>query len=635
MKKKNEPLLKYYPKEFADLMNKIFSKYNNKYLTTLGLGDWLNPHFYSKNFFKRENPDVTIDVNANASNNTMQNYLSEFGKAHVFLNNLYLIYKTVERGSCLNNKKKGYINKIFKHIFNGDIYIHDKHHFGQLPYCYAYDCIDWVINGIPKEISPTAISKPAKHFDSFLQHTENLIIYFSNSSSGAAALPNLFPVLDWYIRNDLKSGYLNIENYKEKVKQRLQSFIFNLNQSTRNSLQSPFSNLSFLDKVFMKKLFKDIVFPDMTTYNEDTTMELQELFMEVLEENYRKVPMTFPVMTAALAKDEKNNILDEETFEKMLKIDLNRGVFNWLVSTPNKYSSCCRLSNDLESEEFVTNSFGSGGVKIGSLGVATLVLPNIALNNSNLDSVVEIAKDLLRIKRHLLEKRIKQGKLPLYTINWMRLKTQYQTVGITGLNEFLEIKFGKNILNKCSRENAKNTLENIKKIVKSNNSKNDMFNIEYVPAENAGVKMAELTKIKGLHNYNLFSNQIIPHEYNLDLYERMEIYSECSTIFSGGNILHINCDTHLTDINILRKLIKKAVEFNVDYFARNEINGTCENGHNISGIKITGNEPKCPICEGKFIEYRDRIVGYQVALTSFSQVRLLHDFNKRYRHKIK
>jgi ribonucleoside-triphosphate reductase (formate) len=625
-----EPILSYYPEDFQKIISNEMNKYSVEYLSLLGLGKWLDPHYYSKNFFNKENPEITIDINANAANNTMQNYLAEFNKAHLFLNNLYLIYKELKKKI---NQTDISIEKVFENIFNGNLYIHDKHHFGQLPYCYAYDCMDWVISGIPKDISKAAISKPAKHFDSFLQHTENLIIYFSNSSSGAVALPNLFPVLDWYIRNDLKNGYLKKSNYIKKIKQRLQSFIFNLNQATRVSNQSPFTNLSFLDKIFMKKLFKDITFPDGTTYNEDSTIKLQELFMEVFEEVYTDCPMTFPVMTAAVAKDEKNNILDTETFKKILKINMHRGVFNWLVSLPNSFSSCCRLKNELEDENYITNSFGSGGVKIGSLGVVTLVLPNIFLNKSSIEEVTLVAKTLLRIKRALLQKRINQKKLPLYTLGWVRLQTQYQTIGVTGLNEYIDLN-KKSIKSEAGIDLAKQVLDAITLIKKQDNIHSDMFNIEYVPAENAGVKMAELTKSRGLHNYNIFSNQIVPHDINMDIFNRIDIYGKIDGYFSGGNIFHANLDTLIKSAEKWMDLILYISQSGVTYFSFNILNGVCEEGHHNFGIKLT-EEPKCKKCGKKIVEYYDRIVGYQAALSSFSEARLLHDYYKRFKYNAK
>lgn len=626
-------ILNYYPEPFINIISTEMRKYTENYLTDLGLGKFLDPHFYSKNFFKNQTKDITIDVNANAANTTMVQYLAEFSKAHLFLNNLYLLFKALRK----KHKSEKQIQKVFEHIFNGDIYIHDKHHFGQVPYCYAYDCMDWVIEGIPKLISPSLDSDPAKHFDSFLQHTENLVIFFSNSQSGAVAFPNLFPVLAWFIKKDRESGYLK-DDWKQKVKQRLQSFIFNLNQNTRVGNQSPFSNLSYLDKVFMDKLFKNIVFPDGSKYDINATIELQDMFMECMKENYNKKPFTFPVMTGAVAvdnSDEENiKVLDEEMFDKMIEHDLHRGAFNWLFSPPNQFSSCCRLKNDLTI--YKTNSFGSSGVKIGSIGVCTLVLPNIALNGSNIDEVTRIACEIMEIKRELLQNRIDQGKLPLYSLGWINLATQYSTIGITGLKEFAELSFDFDFYSEECEKVIKIFLNDINEITKEYSKIGEQFNVELVPAENVGVKMAKLSRIRGLHKYPLFSNQIIPHDTTMDMFDRIKYYSKYESYFSGGCIWHINQDTHLDSKKILKQLLTHIYKSGASFVARNEVVGICEKHHVIPGINPNSKqEPKCPKCGSNFIDFRDRIVGYQVSISNFSEVRKKHDWEKRYRYNFK
>ena len=120
-----------------------------------------------------------------------------------------------------------------------------------------------------------------------------------------------------------------------------------------------------------------------------------------------------------------NKLLDQESFEYFSKINLEKGCFNIYISSSNKIASCCRLVNDLDLAG--VDSFGNGGVSLGSHRIVTLNLARIGhlsrkseevlfkLLQKNLDD----AKMLLNAHRKLLKANIAAGFLPFFNYGIM------------------------------------------------------------------------------------------------------------------------------------------------------------------------------------------------------------------------
>lgn len=99
----------------------------------------------------------------------------------------------------------------------------------------------------------------------------------------------------------------------------------------------------------------------------------------------------------------------------------------------------CRLRSDKNNQYLgYVNSFGSGGTQIGSFGVVTINLPQIALKSKGnidrffdlLNENIEYATKINHTKRYILKKRIEKHALPLYDYGFMNLSRQYSTIGM-------------------------------------------------------------------------------------------------------------------------------------------------------------------------------------------------------------
>ena len=115
------------------------------------------------------------------------------------------------------------------------IHIHDLSQ-GVAPYCSGWSVEDILLKGFGG-VEGKIDAAPAKHYDSLLGQLVNFIGTLQNEFSGAQALNSFDTWLAPFVKEDKLT-------YKE-VKQGMQEFIYGINQSSRWSLQTPFTNLSF------------------------------------------------------------------------------------------------------------------------------------------------------------------------------------------------------------------------------------------------------------------------------------------------------------------------------------------------------------------------------------------------------
>ena len=325
-----------------------------------------------------------------------------------------------------------------------------------------------------------------------------------------------------------------------------------------------------------------------------------------------------------------SEIKDEEFLELIAKQNQRFGFINIYCGDSSTLSSCCRLRSEQKSEYF--NSFGAGSSKIGSLGVCSINFPRLAIKHQNkevflseLVKMVEVCAKINNAKRHIVEKRIKNGNEPLYTLGFMELSKQYSTVGVNGFNECIEL-LGEDILNENGQELAIVILDTINNTNKKFQKQYDSpHNCEQVPAENMSIKMAEKDKLLGYQNkYDIYSNQFIPLITNADILDRIKLQGMFDRHFSGGAICHLNVDSEITDAKSIMDLIRITAKMGVVYFAINYVLSECVNGH----MSVT-NGNTCLICGKEIINKYSRVVGFLTNVKNWHKVRREQDFPNR------
>ena len=622
-----------YTKEFEEVFNRLKQDAKYKELANLdGIGDQVDMVKFSKKFFtKGKNPtaDASVDSNSNVDDDSVIAYNVESAKPSQRLNAYYLLYKY---GWKLYGKEVA--EKMVRSQFYKEFYINDFHTFGLFSYCFNYSCMDIVAQGLP--FVTKIKSEPPKHLSSFMGQMVQFVTYASNSIAGAVGLADFIPCMSWYVKK-LYDENKNVpkEFLDKQVKQELQSFLYSVNQPFRGGLQSAFTNLSLYDDNFLDKLCNEYVFPDGSSLDKDLVKELQVVYMDLYNETLRKTPFTFPVTTACFSVDESRNVLDKKFMSLVMEKNKEFGFMNIFAGRTSVLSSCCRLRSDTNNEYF--NSFGAGGTKIGSCSVTTLNLPRLAYMSSNkedfLTKVAEYADMAFKVnqtKRYVVNKRVKNRNLPLYTLGFMDLSKQYNTCGINGVNEALDI-LGFDIL-------ADDSIKFVKDIISTVNTVNDKLSKEYkvpanceqTPSENSAIKLATADRIMGYNSeYELYSNQFIPLIVKADVLDRIKLQGEFDDLMTGGSSLHVNLAERIEDTNKLSDFVQHIIKQGVIYCSLNYNIQVCEQGHVGVGKKET-----CDICGAKITDNYTRTVGFLTNTKKWHKVRREIDYPQRQFYKI-
>lgn len=374
-----------FDRDFCNSLNKLHRKYGDEVFEVLGIANRnLDIALFSDDFFSKSVAnvaDVSVDDNANVSEKNISHYDAESTKALQKLNSLATMYLWVKK--CFTKKDA---DNALEKLMNGEIFLNDatKYNF---PYCFSFDLRNLLFEGMSFFKGNFKINPP-KRSDTFITLMIQTVAYISNQIAGAASFPDWGVCLDWYLRKEFGEDYATKIKTDDKIKTHLkhlfQNWIYSVNFPFRGAGQSAFTNLSVMDKGFMKALFtkdgingQDYVFPDNTIANIESTSELMKSFFEYYTEiNSVEGLFTFPVMTLAISKDPDGNFIDPEFVDWVCKVNSEKALGNMYVGEPTSYSSCCRLKLDLQKSSSLgyTNSFGVGGLSIGCYDEKTEVL---------------------------------------------------------------------------------------------------------------------------------------------------------------------------------------------------------------------------------------------------------------------
>ena len=527
------------------------------------------------------------------------------------------------------------------------------------PYCFSINAQKLVLEGRPWGAAP---SLPPHRVGSYIAALCETIHQLSNHLAGAIAVGSFFFDIAHLILNKEKRTLGDVKNdpvYRKYIENSLQSFVHSVNHLSRNSTESPFSNISIFDRPKIKGMIEqyfDWYFdyddvnprvkeecPDESGWLEyvmNIVLEVQEIYMEVMDRGdvlHDGRQFTFPVSTVNISKKKINDgsyeIEDPEFLDNFCKKhDVVR--YNIYTAVGEKIASCCRLVNDLElfSMGGQVNSFGGTGLSLGSHRVATINLRRIAPECNSFDDYLsrlknrmDSAADILIAHRALLKDLVKKGVEPFVENGWLDLDKMFSTFGIMGYYEAVEDlkkRFGEGMdylkeilvfINDYARELTK--------------ERKNIFNIEQVPGESMCARLADADRYlfgKELVPEEIYANQFLPNTIpGHTLWEKMEVEGKYGDLLTGGGICHFNVGEKITG-NQAKTIIKYAVKVGCEHFAINTVYSICENEH-----WTLGEVDKCPQCGKDIIDHATRVVGFLTRTSDWSKKKKLYDFDKR------
>lgn len=560
-----------------------------------------------------------VDANANVTSKNIATMEAELNKDINIQVNRALVSRKIEElfGTDTANE---YIRQIEEH----EIYVHDE--TSLKPYCVSVSMYPFLFDGLTKLGGE---SLAPQHLESFCGEFVNLVFAISSQFAGALATVEFLMYFDHFAARDYGKDYLKTNT--DIIANHLQHVVYAVNQpAAARGYQSVFWNISLYDEAYFNSMFGDFVFPDMKKPKWESVKKLQEFFMTWFNQERTKAILTFPVVTAAMLV--KDGIPVDTSFTEMCAKELSEGNSFFIYQSENADSlaSCCRLRSEISDNTF-SYSLGAGGVATGSINVITLNMNRLVQKKANIKKEVQKIHKYQVAYRTLIEEYKAAGLLPVYQAGYISLDKQFLTIGINGMVEAAESEgfiAGNN-------EDYKNFVNShLKEIFDENKIAKEkygcMFNTEFVPAENLGVKNAKWDKEDGLFVprdcYNSYFYAVEDNDTNT--LDKIILHGEeIIKYLDGGSALHLNLEAAPNAEGFV-KLIHATAKAGCNYFCFNIKITVCRECNHID--KQT--KYKCEKCSSENVDHATRVIGYLKKVASFSSDRQKeHDL--RHYHK--
>jgi ribonucleoside-triphosphate reductase len=350
-------------------------------------------------------------------------------------------------------------------------------------------------------------------------------------------------------------------------------------------------------------------------------------------ERLRK-PLTFPVETMNLLNDNESYV-DDEWFNFASEMySEGHSFFTYTSGSVDSLASCCRLRNELQDNTF-SFTLGAGGVSTGSKGVITININRLVQNAAKTgvdisEAVAEQVKKVhcyLKAFNEIVKDNFNARLLPVYDAGYISLEKQFLTIGVNGFvegAEFFDIPITPNdeYFSYCEK-----ILKPIYELNKAERTEELMFNTEFVPAENLGVKNAKWDREDGYFVprdcYNSYF--YIVEDEGTNVVDKFILHgAKLTKYLDGGSALHANLSEHLSKEQY-KVLMHDAIKTGCSYFTFNIPNTICNECGHISKHRMD----HCEKCGSTNIDYLTRIIGYLKRVSAFSEARQKEE-KKRY-----
>lgn len=575
-------------------------------------------------------------------------------------------------GNCLKSKNARPVEKGVKRKLEGWETITDVKLMDNEPFLntnnYIYDITTeshtfvcngfWVHNCVSVTMYPFlyeglksvgGMSGAPKHLDSFCGEFINFVFAVAAQFAGAVSTPEYLTYLDYFIRKEYGDDYYkhpdkvitseccaHSKTIDKVITDKFEQVAHSLNQpAAARGYQSVFWNCAYFDKNYFEEIFRDFLFPDDTAPQWESVSWLQKRHMKWFNGERLRNPLTYPVETVNLLNDGKDYV-DKEWADFTAEMYAEgHSFFTYTSDSVDSLASCCRLRNAIQENTF-SFTLGAGGVSTGSKGVITININRLVQDatNNGVDISEAVKVQVSRVHKYLLafneimKDNFKANLLPIYNAGFISLEKQYLTIGVNGFvegAEFLGIPISPNddYFNYCEK-----ILKPIYELNRAARTEEVMFNTEFVPAENLGVKNAKWDKEDGYFVprdcYNSYF--YIVEDEKTNLVDKFILHGRKLTQYlDGGSALHGNLNEHLSKEQY-KKIMLNAIETGCSYFTFNIPNTICNDCGHISKHRLD----HCEKCGSKNIDYLTRIIGYLKRVSAFSDARQKEEARRYY-----
>lgn len=514
-----------------------------------------------------------------------------------------------------------YPEEIGKAHRSADFHIHD------LDMLAGY-CAGWSLkmllregfNGIPGKVE----AAPPKHLSSAIGQVVNFLGSLQNEWAGAQAFSSFDTYMAPFIRKERLS-------YRE-VKQNIQELIYNLNVPSRWGSQTPFTNLTF-DWVCPEDLRgeKPVIGGEEMPFAYGDLQEemdwINRAYIEFMMEGDQKGRVfTFPIPTYNMTRDfpwESANA--DLLFSMTAKYGLP--YFQNFINSelkPNMIRSmCCRLQLDMRELLKRGNGLFGSAEQTGSLGVVTINCARLghlyAANKqalmSQLDYLLELAKQSLEIKRVTIQTYLDQDLYPFTKRYLGTLRNHFLTIGVNGINEMIRnfTLDAENITSPWGENFALELLDHIRaRIAQFQEETGHMYNLEATPAESTTYRFAKEDKRRfpdilqaGSSEKPYYTNSSqLPVGYTEDPFTALKKQDKLQKKYTGGTVLHLYMNEKISSTHACKTLVRRVLEqFGLPYITITPTFSICpKHGY------LSGEHKFCPKCDQELIAKKGELL---------------------------
>lgn len=546
-----------------------------------------------------------LDANANVTQKNIATLEAELMKDQFIQVNRALVSNKIRQLFDAELAAE-YVRQIEQH----EIYVHDE--TSLKPYCVSVTMYPFLRDGLTKLGGE---SQAPKHLESFCGCFVNFVFAVSSQFAGAVATVEFLTYFDYFARKDYGDNYLH--THRKQIENHLQHVVYALNQpAAARGYQSVFWNISVYDQHYFDSMFGNFVFPDFVKPEWSSVSALQQFFLSWFNQEREKTILTFPVVTVAMLTE--NGHCKDQPFATEIAREMAAGNSFFIYQSDNADSlaSCCRLRSEISDNTF-SYSLGAGGVATGSINVITINMNRLIQDGRDLASEVSKIHKYQVAYRKLMEEYKAAGLLTVYDAGFISLDKQFLTIGINGMVEAAE---SQGLTAGNNPDYIRFVQQQLKVIFDANKAAKAeygyMFNTEFVPAENLGVKNAKWDRADGYFMprdcYNSYFYVVEDEQTNT--LDKFQLHGrELLDYLDGGSALHLNLEEKLDQQGYLQ-LLNIAAHTGCNYFCVNVKITICNHCEAIDKRTLYA----CAQCGSRNIDYGTRVIGYLKRISAFS-----------------
>lgn len=291
-----------------------------------------------------------------------------------------------------------------------------------------------------------------------------------------------------------------------------------------------------------------------------------------------------------------------------------------VVGENNVLTANCRTSNLMNyREDYEEDCMNTGNFMYSTLNLELMALDSESEQDfyDKLDYYCEIVYNTLHDRREKIEdilynkhmsdfllQKDKKTDKPLYELD----RLSY-TIGFCGLNETLEVLYGKNIIEDI--DDGVRIVEYLNEKAKEFHDRDGWrWGVIGSPAESTAYKFGEINRkkypkcpIQGVEgSYYVTNSHHIPVSANVNIDKHIRNAEVFHKLCGGGCLLHIWSGEVYSDPKSIWSLNKKILAHNVQFWAYSKVFTYCRE----CGFTINEEVGKCPICKSKDLRVYDR-----------------------------